>query len=79
MDGWGAKRLMVFFKVYLEEQRHTYIKGILDFTGKDLVKEVTDFQCTSFMKLWSDKYDEMGYPLLEKISLEQKEKKSTNE
>ncbi len=78
VDGWGAKRLIVFLKVYLEKQGHIYIKGVLDFTGNDLAQELTDFQCTSFMKLWSDKYDENGYPLLEKVSLEQKQKKAVN-
>ena len=78
VDGWGAKRLIVFLKTYLERQGHIYIKGVLDFTGNDLAKELTDFECTSFMKLWSDKYDKKGYPLLEKISLEQKQKKAVN-
>jgi len=76
VDGWGARRLMVFLHVYLQEHRHTYVKGILDFTDKDLVGELIKFQCTSFMKLWSDKYDKNGYPLLEKINQEQKEKKA---
>jgi len=78
VDGWGAKRLMVFLKAYLDKQGHTYIKGILDFTGNDLAQELTDFRCMSFMKLWSDKYDKKGYPLLEKISLAQKQKAAAN-
>jgi len=70
--------LMVFLKAYLDKQGCTHIKSILDFTGADLAQELTDFQCISFMKLWSDRYDDKGYPLLEKISLEQREKKVVN-
>jgi len=74
VKGWGAKRLMVFFKRYVEREHQYHIQGILDFTTKDLLENLIDFQCASFMLLMSDTYDENGFPLLQTISLDNTEK-----
>lgn len=79
VKGWGAKRLMVFFKRYAEREHQFHIQGILDFTTKDLLENLIDFRCTSFMLLMSDAYDENGFPLLQTISLDNTENpKETN-
>jgi len=79
VKGWGAKRLMVFFKRYSEREHQFHIQGILDFTTKDLLENLIDFRCTSFMLLMSDTYDENGFPLLQIINLDNTEKpKETN-
>ena len=62
VEGWGAKRLMVFLKVYTERRGHFHITGILDFTTADLAEELIAFRCASFMKLWSDRYDKNAFP-----------------
>ncbi len=72
VEGWGARRLMVFFKAYAERQGHTHIKGILDFTSSDLKKELVDFKQSSFWKLWTDQYNDKGFPLLEHLGLDLK-------
>jgi len=72
VQGWGARRLMVFFKVYAERQGHTHIKGILDFTTDYLKKELVDFKQSSLWKLWTDRYDKKGFPLLEHVGLDLK-------
>lgn len=72
VEGWGARRLMVFFKVYAERQQHIHIKGILDFTNSYLKKELVDFKQSSFLKLWTDRYDDDGFPLLEHLGLDLK-------
>lgn len=68
-QGWGAKRMSVFFKVYCEERFLSYITGIMDFTHAYLVQEVRHFQTASYMQLRCDQYDPKGYPRIEVISV----------
>ena len=69
LKGFGARRFMVFFINYVRENRLDHIMGILDFNHEDIVQEALQMYTTSFLKLWTDKYDENGDPLVEIVNI----------
>ena len=72
-DGWGAKRIMGFFKNFAEFEGIDYVVGAMDFNKATLKMEVLEKGMTSFVRLWCDKYDERGYFLSEIVAVNEPE------
>ncbi|MFK7979152.1 MAG: hypothetical protein AB8G86_04165 [Saprospiraceae bacterium] len=70
---YGAKRMMGFFKNFVEFEDMEYITGAMDFTEAQLRTEGLRLQTDAYMRIWCDRFDEAGYPLLETISFAEPE------
>ena len=65
---YGAKRMMGFFKNFTEAEGIYYVVGAMAFDKNKLRKEGSRIQSPSYIRLWCDRFDEHGFPLLETIN-----------
>ena len=71
LQGWGAKRLIGFFKNFTEFEDISYVVGAVDFDPDKLKQELRRIKATSYMRLWCDRLDQEGFPLVEIVELAQ--------
>lgn len=69
LTGWGAKRLIGFFKNFNDFEGFSHIMGAMAFTQQKLETEAKKLKMTSFIRLWCDRFDEEGFPVIEVVEI----------
>jgi len=65
---YGAKRMMGFFKRFVESEGIYYVIGAMAFNQDQLHEEGTSLHTHSYMRVWCDRFDDDNFPLTEVIN-----------
>ena len=65
---FGAKRMMAFFKRFVESEGIYYVVGAMAFNKDQLHEEGTSLQTHSYMRVWCDRFDDDNFLLTEAIN-----------
>jgi len=70
---YGAKRMMSFFKHFVETQGIYYVMGAMPFNKDKLHQQGTRLHTHSYMRVWCDRFDGDGFPKVEFIDFSSRE------
>ena len=73
--------MMGFFKHFVQLEGYAYVVGAMAFNKKQLQQEAASMQMPSYLLLHCDRFDEVGFPILESVTLNEQSKqdKSSNQ